>query len=101
MSFRTILLATLVVFTTTLTAGQQGARGGEWNRYSGDPGGTKYAPLDQISKDNVARLRVAWRRPAVEPTLSASVPEFSFSNNFRATPLMIDGVLYSPNGIGL
>ena len=28
-------------------------------------------------------------------------PNFSHSNNFRATPLMIGGVLYSPNGIGL
>ena len=28
-------------------------------------------------------------------------PKLSFSSNFRATPLMVDGVLYSPNGVGL
>ena len=28
-------------------------------------------------------------------------PDFSFSRDFRATPLMIDGTLYGPNGIGL
>jgi len=29
------------------------------------------------------------------------VPNFTFSHDFRATPLMIDDVLYSPNGVGL
>ena len=44
---------------------------------------------------------IAWRRPAVDPSISARAPDFSYSNNFRATPLMVGGVLYSPNGIGL
>ena len=89
-----------VVLGTTFTA-QQGTRGGEWTRYGGDSGTTKYAPLDQINKDNVSRLRVAWRRPAVDPSISSKAPNFSYSGNFRATSLMIGGVLYSPNGIGL
>ena len=55
----------------------------------------------RINKDNVSRLRIAWRRPAVDPSISSKVPDFSYSGNFRATPLMIGGVLYSPNGIGL
>ena len=80
---------------------QQGAGRGEWTRYGGDPGSTKYAPLDQINKSNISQLRIAWRRPAVDPSISSRVPQFSYSNNFRSTPLMIDGVLYSPNGIGL
>ena len=80
---------------------QQGARGGEWRWHSGDLGSTKFSPLDQINKGNVDRLRVAWRRPGVDPSISAKVPGFSFSHDFRATPLMIEGTLYSPNGIGL
>jgi quinoprotein glucose dehydrogenase len=90
-----------VVLGTALPRAQQGARGGEWGRYGGDAGTTKYAPLDQINKDNVSRLRVAWRRPAVDPSISSKVSDFSYSGNFRATPLMIGGILYSPNGIGL
>jgi len=35
--------------------GQQGARGGEWTRYGADGGVTKYAPLDQIDKQNGSR----------------------------------------------
>src|SRR5262249_29029335 len=80
---------------------QQGTKGGEWHNYSGDTGSTKYAPLDQINKENVARLQILWRRPAVDPSLKKGDPSLSFSNNFRATPLMVHGVLYSPNGIGL
>ena len=74
---------------------------GEWRSYSGDPGSTKYAPLDQINRTNVKSLRIAWRRPAVDPLLAGKDPKLQVPNNFRATPLMIGGVLYSPNGVGL
>jgi quinoprotein glucose dehydrogenase len=89
------------ILGAAMAAAQQGARGGEWNRYGGDAGTTRYAPLDQINKANVSQLRIAWQRPAVDASISSKVPNFSFSGNFRATPLMIGGVLYSPNGIGL
>src|SRR5712691_931839 len=100
-TYAPILVGLGVVLAAVSGAAQQGTRGGEWTRYGGDSGSTKYAPLDQINKSNVSQLRVAWRRPAVDPSISSRVPDFSHSNNFRATPLMIDGVLYSPNGIGL
>jgi len=32
----------------------------EWPNYANDPGGTKYSPLTQIDRRNVASLRVAW-----------------------------------------
>ena len=85
--------------TTTLclvgTAAAQ-TENGEWRSYSGDPGSTKYAPLDQINRTNVKNLRIAWRRPAVDPLLSGKDPKLQVPNNFRATPLMIGGVLYQP-----
>ena len=101
MSARTACVVFGVLATTSIGGAQQGAGQGEWTRYGGDPGSTKYAPLDQINKSNISQLRIAWRRPAVDPSISSRVPDFSYSNNFRSTPLMIDGVLYSPNGIGL
>ena len=33
---------------------------GEWPSYGNDPGGQRYSPLDQINRDNVAQLKVAW-----------------------------------------
>ncbi len=101
MALRRTLIGIAVALGTTFVAAQQGSRGGEWTRYGADSGATRYAPLDQINKDNVARLRMAWRRPAVDPSISSRVPGFSHSNNYRSTPLMVGGVLYSPNGIGL
>ena len=101
MTLRWTVVGLVLVVGPAFVAAQQGARGGEWTRYGADPGMTKYAPLDQIDRNNVSRLRVAWQRPGVDPSISAKAQDLSYSNNFRATPLMIDGVLYSPNAIGL
>ncbi|HEY3160806.1 MAG TPA: PQQ-binding-like beta-propeller repeat protein [Vicinamibacterales bacterium] len=86
---------------TAVLAAQHGTKGGQWRSYNGDAGSTKYAPLDQINKDNVTRLRIVWRRPAVDPALKAKDPSLKVAPNFRATPLMVNGVLYAPNGVGL
>jgi quinoprotein glucose dehydrogenase len=91
----------MMVAAAFALAASLSAQNGEWRSYSGDPGSRKYSPLDQINKDNVTRLQIAWRRPAVDPQLLAGDSGPRFSNNFRATPLMIGGVLYSPNGVGL
>jgi quinoprotein glucose dehydrogenase len=98
-----LLLATMAMAVTATTPlpAQRGTGGGEWRSYNGDLGATKYAPLDQINRSNVAQLRIAWRRPAVDASLTALDPKLTFSANFRATPLMVDGVLYSPNAVGL
>lgn len=34
--------------------------GATWSSYGGDPGGSRYAALDQIHRGNVGRLQVAW-----------------------------------------
>jgi len=85
----------------TAAYAQHGASSGQWTAYAGDLGATKYSPLDQITGDNVGALKIAWRRPAVDQSILGQVPDLSYPNNFRVTPLMIDGVLYSPNAVGL
>ena len=70
---------------------QQGALAGEWRFYGGDGGHTQYTALDQIDRDNVSALRVAWRWRAEN---SDDRPFF----NFEATPIMIGGVLYTTTG---
>jgi quinoprotein glucose dehydrogenase len=79
---------------------QRGPDGGQWPNHSGDKGSTKYSPLDQITRDNVGRLRIAWRRPAVADEIRARQPGAGAANLFRSTPLMIDGVLYASDGAG-
>ena len=63
----------------------------EWATYGADLASTRYAPLDQINKDNFSKLQIAWRLTTnnLGPT-----PDRLYS----ATPLIIDGVLYSTAG---
>src|SRR5437879_3725403 len=79
----------------------QGAATGEWRYYGGDKGYTRYSPVDQINRDNVSKLKIVWRRPALDPQLREEYPDLSPSPYYKATPIMVDGVLYAPNAVGL
>ncbi len=60
--------------------------GSDWRYYGRTPSGTRFAPLDQITPQNVAGLKVAWTyRTGQVP----KPPE-----GFVVTPLHVDGVLY-------
>jgi len=71
--------------------GQGGTRNGEWTTYGGDLASTRYAPLDQINAENFKDLDVAWR---FKTDKLGPRPEF----NLQATPLMVNGMLYSTAG---
>ena len=63
----------------------------EWPVYGGTQGATRYAPLREINRANVATLQVAWTWKPEERAL----PEYGTQpGNFQNTPLMIDDVLY-------
>lgn len=62
-----------------------------WSSYGGDPGGTRYSPLTQISPANVSRLQVAWEFRTGE--LGKGVKDWMRSA-FEATPILYDGTLY-------
>jgi quinoprotein glucose dehydrogenase len=97
-----LIVSVAVWLAVSLTvAAQQGAKAGQWPNHSGDKGSTKYSPLDQINKNNVRNLKVAWRRPAAADEFRQRRAGLVVPNNFRSTPLMINGVLYASNGIGL
>jgi quinoprotein glucose dehydrogenase len=96
------MLAAALAFACALPAGQSaGARAGagaasraaydsgEWKYWGGDAGQRRYAPLDQINAGNVDRLKIAWR-------WSADTSGDASSSNYKATPLLDDGVLYVP-----
>ncbi|HEY7172412.1 MAG TPA: hypothetical protein VH417_16280 [Vicinamibacterales bacterium] len=74
--------------------------GTEWLNIGGDKGSTRYSPLRQIDRTNAGQLRIAWRRPAIADELRAKYPEVRSGAN-RSTPLLINGVLYGPNAVGL
>jgi quinoprotein glucose dehydrogenase len=65
---------------------------GEWPTYGGTNANARYSSLDQITRDNVGRLRVAWRWTSPDEELMSRQPIQTWLN--QATPLMIGGVLY-------
>ncbi|HTH25487.1 MAG TPA: PQQ-binding-like beta-propeller repeat protein [Vicinamibacterales bacterium] len=96
--FKTLALAAVVAALLSISG--QAPVSGEWRFYSGDNGSTKYSSLDQIDKSNVGSLKIAWRRPQVDASLLQGATVRIF-NNFRSTPIMVGGVLYASNGVGL
>jgi quinoprotein glucose dehydrogenase len=93
-------LTCLLIFFASATAGfaQQGAKKGEWRFYGGDSGGTKYTSLDQINKDNAAKLKVAWTWDSPDlPLQKENRMLGSFA--FEATPLMVNGTLYTSTSL--
>ena len=85
-----VLLIVLLLWAVAIN-GQQGAKNGEWRSWGGDPGSTRYAPLDQINRDNVKNLKIAW---IWRSDNFGSGPEYKT----ETTPLMVNGVLYFTAG---
>lgn len=80
-----------VVVALPARAGQHGANLGEWRAWGGDLGSTRYAPLDQVNRQNVTRLKIAW---------TWRFDNFSAPPEYRSetTPIMAKGVLYFTAG---
>ena len=99
---------------------QQGTANGQWPSYGGDLGSTRYAPLDQIDRNNFNQLQRVWSWTTADTFLSKSGPRGEWwgdsktvfkalseeqpnrwrgrrpprISSLKATPLMVDGVLY-------
>ncbi|MFA5910304.1 MAG: pyrroloquinoline quinone-dependent dehydrogenase [Vicinamibacterales bacterium] len=94
---------------------------GEWPTYGGDLASTKYSPLDQVTASNFGSLKLAWRAKSPDGFLSITMSDGSewsadsktifdelnridpkrwrdgqppFVQNYKATPLMVNGTLY-------
>jgi quinoprotein glucose dehydrogenase len=63
----------------------------EWTHWGGNEGQARYAPLDQIDGDNFEDLEIAWRWSA---NSFGPSPQYIY----RATPLYVNGKLYTVAG---
>src|SRR5580765_5640266 len=93
------VVAALAVAGWTL-AGRAADKNHDWPAYAGDKAATKYTPLDQINKDNIKNLKIAWRRSGMPEELRPLYPNAQAPANYQHTPLMIDGVLYISTAVG-
>src|SRR5882757_6872697 len=92
----------LLLMSSAIAAGFARADvAGEWRYFGGSKRFDRYSPLTQINRDTVGHLQVLWTRPAVDSLLTQEFPDLSPSNYLRGTPIMVEGVLYAPNGVGL
>jgi quinoprotein glucose dehydrogenase len=71
----------------------------EWTHYSGNAASHKYSPLDQINKDNVGKLSIAWRWSSPDNAVVEANPT-ARPGGYADTPLMIKGVLYTVTSLG-
>ncbi|NOX52702.1 MAG: pyrroloquinoline quinone-dependent dehydrogenase [Gammaproteobacteria bacterium] len=70
----------------------------EWSYFGADQSGTKYSPLQQIHRENVNELEVAWiyRTGELERLSEAQSKQQSFEN----TPVIVDGSLIICTPVG-
>ncbi|MGH6810733.1 MAG: membrane-bound PQQ-dependent dehydrogenase, glucose/quinate/shikimate family, partial [Ensifer adhaerens] len=63
---------------------------GEWNQYGRTPFGQRYAPLDQITPENVASLKVAWQYQ----TGDIKRPDDVGETTYQVTPIKVKDTLF-------
>src|SRR5689334_3266 len=83
--------AILLPIVAAFAWAQKGSSGADWRYISGDAGGTKYSPLDQINAANVSKLKIAWRWKSEN---FGARPDY----NLEVTPLAVNGKLYFSAG---
>ena len=71
----------------------------DWPYYGGDAGSTRFAPYEQIHPGNIDSLRIVWRwrLPALQMDREEEDEESGIGGGgeFKSTPLVVDGVLYT------
>lgn len=67
----------------------------DWLHWGNDEGGSRYSPLNQITPDNIGRLKKAWTYHIGK----LDVPEGT-SPTFEATPIVADGRMFVCSGAG-
>ncbi|WP_291574416.1 pyrroloquinoline quinone-dependent dehydrogenase [Bradyrhizobium sp.] len=63
----------------------------EWPVYGGDAGGSRYSPLTEINKGNVAQLKVAWELHTGDVSDGSDGRPKS---EFEATPIVAGGTMF-------
>ena len=85
-----IMLVSCILCVTTSAVAQQ-ANNGEWRYWGSDAASSRYLPLTQIDANNFEDLEVAWVWKGDNFGPSAD-------NILRATPIYVNGRLYSVAG---
>ena len=95
-------LSKLALATLALGVGQS-AFSADWPTFGGDLASTKYSGLDDVNADNVGDLQLVWSWDSADNATVAANNSKATSpvpGAFRATPLVIGGVVYISTSLG-
>jgi quinoprotein glucose dehydrogenase len=99
-----VTIAVALAAGVVLLRAQPRRAAGDWPSYGGTNWSQKYSPLDQITRDNFKDLKVAWTWTTPDIALLKTIPEYPEApmnaNGMKATPLLVDGVMYISTGLG-
>ena len=93
---RSVLVASLALLLAAHAASAEGPAS-DWPVYAHDSGGSRYSPLGEITRENVAKLREVWRIRTGD--LDADRPPPGHMA-FQATPILVGGLLVLPTPLG-
>ena len=96
----TLLLGTISLLACSPEISQENAASeGDWRHHGGNHNSDKYSPLDQIDGSNFSELELAWRyrSPDLDLPEDLAYP----TGDYRAVPLVVDGIMYVNSNHGL
>jgi len=85
--FPIVALAALVLGSRSLAAAESAPANQDWRTHGGDPGHRQHSALDQINRDNVKKLAVAW-------TYRTGDAAADNRTQIQCHPIIVGSVLY-------
>ena len=95
-----LLLGTILLLACSPEISEENATPeGDWRHHGGNHNSDKYAPLDQIDGSNFSDLELAWRyrSPDLDLPEDLAYP----TGDYRAVPLVVNGIMYVNSNHGL
>jgi len=86
----------LGIAVPSIAVAQHGTPNGEWHSHASDQWASRYSTLDQITADNFADLEIVWQWESVDSDVGANRLT---RGPLIATPLMVDGTLYTSTAL--
>ena len=90
-----VALCVACLFVIRAASTPRGDHRDDWPVYGHDPGGMRFSPLTQITRENVAQLKVAWTFHTGDISDGSGGRKRS---GFETTPILVDGTLYLTTG---
>ena len=95
-----LLLGTILLLACSPEINEEKATPeGDWRHHGGNHNSDKYAPLDQIDGSNFSELELAWRyrSPDLDLPEDLAYP----TGDYRAVPLVVNGIMYVNSNHGI